>query len=49
MSKRTPHLLLEDILDAAQRIFEYTAGMTFEEFAENNKTVNAVNQNFTRY
>lgn len=46
MSKRTPHLLLEDILDAAQRIFEYTAGMTFEEFAEDNKTVDAVIRNF---
>lgn len=45
MSERTPHLLLEDILDAAQRIVEYTAGMTFEEFAEDNKTVDAVIRN----
>jgi len=28
MSKRTPTLLIEDSLDSAERIVEYTSGMT---------------------
>jgi len=46
MSKRTPILLLEDILDSAKRIIEYTQGMTSEDFSKDNKTVDAVIRNF---
>jgi uncharacterized protein with HEPN domain len=46
MSKRTPILLLEDILESAKRIVEYTHGMTFEDFSNDNKTVDAVIRNF---
>jgi len=46
MSKRTPTLLLEDILDAANKILDYTNGMTYEEFYGDNKSVDAVCRNF---
>jgi uncharacterized protein with HEPN domain len=46
MSKRTPLLLLEDILDSGEKILEYTRGMTFEEFEKDNKTIDAVIRNF---
>ncbi len=46
MSKRTPILLMEDILESAQRIIEYTEEMTYEEFSLDNKTVDAVIRNF---
>ncbi len=46
MSKRTPRLLLEDMLDSATRILEYTNNMTFEEFQLDNKTIDAVTRNF---
>lgn len=42
MSKRTLKLLLEDIIDSAQKILSYTEGMTFEEFAKDPKTIDAV-------
>jgi uncharacterized protein with HEPN domain len=46
MSKRTPTLLLEDILDAANKILDYTSDMTYEEFYSDNKSVDAVCRNF---
>ncbi|MFH1160269.1 MAG: DUF86 domain-containing protein [bacterium] len=46
MSKRTPRLLLEDILESAERILEYTKKISFEEFSKDNKTVDAVIRNF---
>lgn len=46
MSKRTPKLLLEDIRESAEKILEYTKGMSFEEFSGDNKTVDAVIRNF---
>jgi uncharacterized protein with HEPN domain len=46
MSKRTPNLLLEDILDAANKILDYTSGMSYEEFYNDNKSVDAVCRNF---
>lgn len=30
MSKRTPNLLVSDILDSAQKIFDYTNDLSFE-------------------
>lgn len=46
MSKRTPNLLLEDILDAANKILDYTSEMSYEEFYIDNKSVDAVCRNF---
>jgi uncharacterized protein with HEPN domain len=46
MSKRTPRLLLEDIQDSAEKILEYTRGMSFDMFSKDNKTVDAVVRNF---
>lgn len=46
MSNRSAELLLEDILDAARKIQRYTNGITFEEFAADEKTVDAVVRNF---
>lgn len=46
MSKREPHLLVEDIIDSGRKILEYTKGLTFEAFASDNKTVDAVIRNF---
>ncbi len=46
MSKRTPGLLLEDIHEAAEKIQLYTKDLSFEEFCNDNKTVDAVIRNF---
>ena len=46
MSRRDPTLLLGDILEAAEKILNYTHGLTFEEFATDSKTVDAVIRNF---
>lgn len=46
MSDRSPQLLIEDILESSQKILRYTAGMSFEEFTLDEKTVDAVARNF---
>ena len=46
MSKRTPKLLLEDIIESAEKILQYTNGISFEEFSKDNKTDDAVIRNF---
>lgn len=46
MSKREPQLLIEDILDSAQKIIQYCAGMTLEQFSSDSKTIDAVIRNF---
>jgi len=46
MSKRTSKLLLEDIIESAEKILQYTKGVSFEEFSKDNKTVDAVIRNF---
>ena len=46
MSKREPSLLVEDILESANKILEYTSGLTFEEFLKDDKTSDAVIRNF---
>lgn len=46
MSERSPDLLIEDILESAKKIQRYTAGMTFEQFTRDEKTVDAVARNF---
>jgi uncharacterized protein with HEPN domain len=46
MSERNPWLLVEDILESCDKIISYTAGLSFEEFATDSKTVDAVVRNF---
>lgn len=46
MSKRNEKLLLEDIVDCASNIFEYTTDMSFEEFINDQKTIDAVIKKF---
>jgi|GEM_PF-1651629 len=46
MSERDLTLLLLDIEQAIEAIFEYTKGFTFEEFESDAKTRHAVESNF---
>ena len=46
MSKRTPNLLLEDIIDSGAKILEYSQNLSFEDFINDSKTVDAVIRNF---
>lgn len=46
MSERDVHLLLEDILDAAAKILDYTSGMDYNQFIVDNKTIDATVRNF---
>ncbi len=46
MSKRTPQLLVEDILESCNKIIDYTDGLSFEAFSDDSKTVDAVVRNF---
>ncbi|WP_258083036.1 HepT-like ribonuclease domain-containing protein [Thermococcus thermotolerans] len=42
---RDPFLYVEDILEAIEKIRRYTEGMGFEDFVEDEKTVDAVIRN----
>ena len=46
MSERSPKLLLEDILDSARKIIEYTLDITYDEFIADSKTIDAVVRNY---
>jgi len=46
MPKRSTHLLLGDMIDSAEKIFQYTDGLSFEQFQADSKTVDAVVRNF---
>ena len=46
MSNRELQLLLEDILEASQKILSYTSGMSFDDFISDDKTIDAVVRNF---
>ena len=46
MSSRNIALLLEDILSAANKIQNYTEGLTYDKFPFEEKTVDAVIRNF---
>ena len=46
MSKRSPELLLNDILDSAQTIIEFTIGYDYQQFLSDRKTRDAVVRNF---
>ncbi len=46
MSKRESKLLLQDILEATQKILRYTKGLDYEAFLSDDRTVDAVVRNF---
>jgi uncharacterized protein with HEPN domain len=46
MSKRSPELLVEDILESCDKIVDYTKDISFEEFIADAKTIDAVIRNF---
>jgi len=46
MSSRNPKLLIEDITGSAHKILDYTNGLSFNDFVNDNKTVYAVIRNF---
>jgi uncharacterized protein with HEPN domain len=45
MSKREPSLLVEDIIDSAHKILDYTPNLSFEDFTKDGKTIDAVFRN----
>ena len=46
MSKRDTLLLLDDMLQSAQKIKQYTKGFDYKEFLTDDKTIDAVVRNF---
>lgn len=46
MPKRDDRLLLEDIYEAGNKILEFTKNMTFNQYLEDAKTIDAVVRNF---
>lgn len=46
MSEREIKNLLEDIYDAVTKIISYTNGMSYDDFMEDEKTIDAVVRNF---
>ena len=46
MSERTPKLLVEDILDSARKIRQFTNGMSLDQFLNDERTIDAVIRNF---
>lgn len=46
MSKRKPSLLVQDILDSGNKILSYTQNQSFDEFIDDDKTIDAVIRNF---
>ncbi|GAA4460085.1 DUF86 domain-containing protein [Nibrella saemangeumensis] len=46
MSKRLPTLLIEDMLESIEKIERYTGGMSFDNFSEDERTIDAVVRNF---
>ena len=46
MSERSIKLLLEDILDSANKIIKYTHLLSFDDFINNDITIDAVVRNF---
>jgi len=46
MHKRDTDLLISDMIECCRNIFEYTSGMTFKDFIDNKKTIDAVIRNF---
>jgi uncharacterized protein with HEPN domain len=47
MSHRAWEFRVADIVDSIEKILSYTAGMSFEQFRKDSKTIDAVIRNFT--
>ena len=45
MSKRSPDLLIQDIIESAHKILDYTQGFTYDEFKADSMRVDAVIRN----
>lgn len=46
MPKRDSDLLISDMIECCSNIFEYTSGMSFDDFINDKKTIDAVIRNF---
>jgi uncharacterized protein with HEPN domain len=46
MSKRTPELLIDDIIESCYKIRDYTKDISFDVFVSDQKTIDAVVRNF---
>jgi uncharacterized protein with HEPN domain len=46
MSEPDPSLLIEDIIDSAKKILNYTKNLSFDDFSNDSKTIDAVIRNF---
>jgi uncharacterized protein with HEPN domain len=46
MSKRTPELLIGDIIESCYKIMDYTKDISFDIFVSDPKTIDAVVRNF---
>lgn len=46
MTKRNDEFFLEDIINSIDKILRYTAGMSYENFVDDEKTLDAVERNF---
>lgn len=46
MSSRDPKLLVKDITESGWKIINYIGNLTFDEFVDDSKTVDAVIRNF---
>jgi uncharacterized protein with HEPN domain len=46
MSKRSSELLIQDIVESARKILDYTKGLTYEDFKIDGMRVDAVIRNF---
>lgn len=46
MSSRRPSLLVQDIIESGNKILLYTKGLSFEQFVDDDKTIDAVIRNF---
>ncbi len=46
MSKRSPLVLIEDMIESGNKIIAYTNNISFEDFINDGKTIDAVVRNF---
>lgn len=46
MSSRRPSLLIQDIIESGNKILLYTKDLSFEQFVDDDKTIDAVIRNF---
>jgi len=49
MSERHPKLLIAGIIECGEKIFDYTTGMSYDEFIKSNLVIDAVISNFLNY